>query len=233
MIIDKLQVLTLRFCIWVGTILTSVLPVLMASICYPQIYYYLFGWGSSPGMILIPLWYCRDGRALTSVEIILRYSMLGVWLDGRTLWREHSFFYSREDTLRLLCLLWFGPCGMLLADGLLNGIKPHSLCSLHPIPFNLPNMYCHMQSWTSPERRYLLTFLLILVRYNCLLFFVFSLWLPIDIIRLNLCLMISPALFLRCVSLKPYNISCSLKLNWENLGASNDCSHLIASCGST
>ena len=110
-------------------------------------------------------------------------------------------------------------------------IKPCSLCSLHPIPFNLPNMYCHMQSWMSLEQRYLLTFLLILVQYSCLLFFVFSLWLPIDIIRLNLCLMISPALFLRCISLKPYSISCSLKFNWENLGTSNDCSHLIASCG--
>ena len=34
-----------------------------------------------PEMILIPSWYCRYGRALTSVEIILRYSMLGVRMD--------------------------------------------------------------------------------------------------------------------------------------------------------
>ena len=124
---------------------------------------YLPRWSSSHCGIVGMVGRWRASRSFCDTQC----SVCGWTKD--TLTSAFFLLFTREDTLKLLCLLWFGPCAMLLVDGLLNG-SSHALFVLC-IPFNLPNMYRHRQLWTSPEPRYLLTFLLILIRYNCLLFF--------------------------------------------------------------
>ena len=130
---------------------------------------FLFGWGSSPEMILTPfkLWYCRDLRAsLTSVGIILLLN--AQCMDGlRILGRECSFFYLRARIqlhyFKFVVVRTMRDAACWWTTG---WIKPRSRCSLNP-PDPYPTQYV---STYAPERRYLLTFLVwILVRYHHLL----------------------------------------------------------------
>lgn len=95
----------------------------------------LVGWSSSLEMISIPSQHCRDGQALTSVDIILRCYDARCVNRLRRRWR-YSFFYSRSGGYYAVVTLFSVVQNMrcLLADGPPNGLRPR-----HPRPSASPH----------------------------------------------------------------------------------------------